>query len=91
VKRAIALMFLTFPCHAQPICRPYEYAELKDMKPDQLVALYCQYNKAMNSMLDAALSNARAGYSSQRDLATSNRCAQELNRIERILQSKPQC
>lgn len=100
MKIAITVVILTASplVAAQGVCRSYEYAELRDMKRERLEQLYCDYHSAMYSMLGVSLAEIKAGHTvaSARADATSNRCAQELDRIERVLDSKfsakpPQC
>ena len=94
MKRLIAVLLLVVaaPSFAQSICRSYEYAELKDMPRDGLAQLYCTYRSNMHAMMIASLSNAERGYmrASDRDLGDANRCAQELERIERVLSAQYQ-
>ena len=75
---------------AQSICRGYEYAELMDTPREQLQLMRCQYQADMASMLDAATVDMKAGRlgSSNSALSASNRCAQEADRVERILKTK---
>ncbi len=101
MSKTIALAILAMvasPVFAQSICRTFEYAELRDMRREKLEQLYCDYRSDMYSMLDVALIEMKAGHtiSSQRAQADSSRCAGELERIERLLDSKfgakaPQC
>lgn len=93
-RTGLLACLLSLPVAAQqPFCRPYEYAELKDMGPERLSVLYCDYHKTMRGTLDGADAEIRRGRlaASQRYLAEGNHCAQELDRIERLLKAKPAC
>lgn len=75
---------------AQSICRIYEYAELKDMSQAKLLEMRCEYYSDMVETVNAALDNIKAGRTaaSQRDQRDGNRCAQEMTRMENVLESK---
>ena len=79
-----------FNASAQSICRIFEYAELRDMKRERLEAMYCQYIEDMGTMIKIALDQMRNGntLASHQSSAASERCAQEADRIENILESK---
>ena len=84
----VAIVFSS--ANAQSIFPVYEYAELRDMRQDQLVNLYCRYDRSRSLLLDVALAEIKAGRTatSQRAQINANLCAQECGRIERLLESK---
>lgn len=94
LRSGLLACLISLPVAAQqPLCRAYEYAELKDMGPDRLATLYCDHQKTMRATLDGADAEIRRGRlaASQRYLAEGNQCAQELDRVERLLKAKPAC
>jgi hypothetical protein len=80
-------MIVCSTAHAQSICRVYEYAELRDMQREKLEAMSCEYLDSMYVMNKVALDEINAGHivASQRASRDSNRCAQELERIDSAL------
>jgi hypothetical protein len=90
VLLATALVVFTTASLAQSICRVYEYAELRDMRREKLEQLYCDYRSDMQGMITVALADANAGHqaASRADQRAAERCAQEMERIERVLDSK---
>jgi hypothetical protein len=84
----VAIVFSS--ANAKSIFPVYEYAELRDMGQDQLVNLYCRYDRSRSLLLDVALAEIKAGRAaaSRRAQINANLCAQECGRIERLLESK---
>ncbi len=59
------------------------------MRPDQLLRMRCEYRESMLAWLEIATKSAsRSVYAAQSDLATANRCAQEMERLDRLLGRK---
>lgn len=72
-------------------CEKLEFAELDSMKREQLLRMRCEYRDEMFRWVDIAGAQARSGRSvtaAQVDLNRGNRCAQELDRLDRILGRK---
>jgi hypothetical protein len=93
LKKTLCCMaaLTTFEAAAE-VCRPYEYAELKDMQQGLLLEKYCQYQSDMYAVLKVGTATVRSGapnrnYAGQ-VLATSERCAAEMDRVARILDVK---
>ena len=99
----LLIVWAMLPCSsgtvsAQSICRIYEYAELKDMPRDKLINMFCEYDTRRRARIQTAANSVQRGNTggAARDMDDANRCSQEQDRLEQILQSqhstpKPLC
>jgi hypothetical protein len=74
----LCLVVLSAAAHAD-VCYKLEYAELDSLPREELLQIHCQYRDDMQKF-------AASGSTANMNLA--NKCAEELNRSERILARK---
>lgn len=70
---------------AQAACESYEYAELKDMRKEDLNTKFCEYEANALAFQNEAINIMRKGPdSAMQYLSMSKRCLREMERINRI-------
>lgn len=98
MRAACFLLLMASGTASAQSCRVYEYAELRDMRRDRLEQMFCDYGSDARALLASSLTEVRAGRlnASRISQGDANRCAQESERIERVLDNvhgakRPQC
>lgn len=59
------------------------------MRAEQLLRMRCDYRQSVSAWMDIATKTAKTSiYAAQSDMAHANRCAQEVERLDRLLARK---